>query len=369
MAQPTVTARPATWTGTNMPILYKLTSTNYAQAGYRFVVEVWNAGTAAKIADAVYYTDPSGNLVVNIGAFLKAAINLEVTHAINTEGLLEDTNYIEYYIKYQEIWTASSESQVNDSGNTRLALYGGIQLPASANSLADYVVTDSSTTSKWLTKLTSPVMWRGWPFAIDVLTDNIADTIVIEAESDSEAAQNIGTDLDPKQITSVVLTGSDFDNETDKEFTLKAYNDTETADASKTITIRLRDACANPIMLMGRNSLGGLIFWLFDVTQDYTFSYENGRKAKRLVLTALNLSINEWEAIEDFVSLGEVYRNNITEVTSSTIKTKSVIGQQVYAVNSDGTKLGVIVIPNQNQTRTKQVTHSFTLEVEYPEVL
>lgn len=369
MAQPTVTARPATWTGTNMPIVYKLTSTNYAQAGYRFVVEIWNATTAAKIADAVYNSDQSGNLVVNIGTFLKANLSQDVTHAIDNDGLLKDTNFIEYYIKYREIWNAGSETQVNDSANTRLAIYGGIQLPASANSLSDYVVTDTSTTSKFLTKLTTPVMWRNWPFAISVLTDNIADSIVVEADSASLSAADIGTDLDPKQITSVVLTDSAFDNATDKEFTLRCYNDTEAAASSEAKTIELRDSCANPVLLMGRNSLGGLLFWLFDVTQDYTFNYEDGRKAKRLVLTALNLSINEWEALEDFNSLGTIYRNNITEVTSSTIKTKSVIGQQVYAVNADGTKLGVIVIPNQNLTKTKQVTHSFTLEIEYPELL
>jgi len=368
MAQPTVTARPATWTGTNMPILYKLTSTNYAQAGYRFVVEVWNAGTAAKIADAVYYPNSAGALVVDISSFLKANINLGINYALTTEALLEDTSYIKYYIKYQEVWNAGSETQVNDNSNPRWAVYGGIQIPASANSLSDYVITDSSTTSKFLTKLDTPVMWRGWPFALNILSNNNSDTINIIANSTSEGDETIGA-LGDERMSAVVMTGGDYDNVIDKEFTLRAYNATDTAAAGETKTVKLRTPCSNPVMLFTRNSLGGTLQWLFDISQEYTFVYEDNRKAKRLTLITDGLTINEWESLQDFIGLGEVYRENIIEVTSSTIKTKSRIGQQVYAVTATGTKLGVIVIPSSNTTETRRVKHQFTLEIEYPQVL
>jgi hypothetical protein len=106
---------------------------------------------------------------------------------------------------------------------------------------------------------------------------------------------------------------------------------------------------------------------MFDVNQEYTFDYGNGRKAKRLVLTTVNLTINEWESLQDFITLGEVYRENIVEFTSTTDATSRRIGQQVYVLNQDGTKIGVIALPTRNTTRTKQIRHIFELEIEYPE--
>jgi hypothetical protein len=106
---------------------------------------------------------------------------------------------------------------------------------------------------------------------------------------------------------------------------------------------------------------------MFDVDQDYTFDYGNSIKAKRQVLKTNNLTINEWESLQDFISLGEVYRNNIVEFSSTTIKTSSRIGQQAYVISSAGVKTGVIVIPTNNSTRTRQIKHYFEIEIEYPE--
>ena len=128
MSQPTVTSRPAAWAGTSNPILYKFTSTNYAEAGYRMEVEIWNSTTAAKIADAKYYSDSSGSVTVDISSFLKANMSLENDSDLTSGVVYVDGNWIKYYIKYQEVWTASSETQVNDVANLRYAIYGGLQL-------------------------------------------------------------------------------------------------------------------------------------------------------------------------------------------------------------------------------------------------
>ena len=128
MSQPAVTQRPATWAGTSNPIVYKFASTNYANAGYRMEVEIWNSTTAAKIADANYYPDSSGNLIVDISSFLKANMSLSNTSDLTSGVVYVDGNWIKYYIKYQEVWTASSETQVNDVANLRYAIYGGFQL-------------------------------------------------------------------------------------------------------------------------------------------------------------------------------------------------------------------------------------------------
>ena len=143
MSQPTVTARPATWSGTSNPILYKFTSTNYTEAGYRMEVEIWNSTTAAKIADANYYPNSTGNLTVDISSFLKANMSLLNNSDLTSGSVYTDNNWINYYIKYQEVWTASSETQVNDSGNARFAIYGGLQVGV-INSFVNYIPGDSA---------------------------------------------------------------------------------------------------------------------------------------------------------------------------------------------------------------------------------
>lgn len=142
MAQPTVNSRPATWSGTSGPILYKFTSTNYANAGYRMEVEIWDATAAAKIADAKYYANSSGVLTVDVSAFLKSELSLNLTADLTSGTVYEDGNWVTYYIKYQEVWTASSESQVDDVGNSRNAIYGGLQLGAS-NTYLEYITTSN----------------------------------------------------------------------------------------------------------------------------------------------------------------------------------------------------------------------------------
>lgn len=143
MAQPTVTARPATWAGTSGPILYKFTSTNYASAGYYMAVEIWDNIAAAKIADAKFYSDTSGNVIVNVANFLKDNMSLENNSNIASVTTFTDNNWINYYIKYREFWTAGSESQVDDVANLRYAIYGGLQL-GSINSFASYIPGDSA---------------------------------------------------------------------------------------------------------------------------------------------------------------------------------------------------------------------------------
>jgi hypothetical protein len=158
----------------------------------------------------------------------------------------------------------------------------------------------------------------------------------------------------------------------------------------------LYDPCKNPVMLIARNSLGGVLQWLFEISQEYTFDYQNGRKAKRLILFADNLTINEWEALQDFVTLGDIYQETIYDVNpmgptaaiqesaypeaglfpyqsgavepAETVRTSARVGQQVYILHEDGTKTGVIVVPTKNKTTTKRERHSLTLEIEYPEV-
>jgi len=175
MAQPTVTARPATWAGTSAPILYKLTSTNYSLSGYRLVVEVWNSLTAAKIADGKFYANSAGAVVVDVSEFLKGNMSTDNNSNLTSGSIYTDSNiFRKYYIKYQEVWTASSEVQVNDVANLRFAIYGGLQIGV-ANDFTDYV--PANVTKKFLMLSASPKSIAGHNFLFGVI--GIANSMAI----------------------------------------------------------------------------------------------------------------------------------------------------------------------------------------------
>lgn len=243
-----------------------------------------------------------------------------------------------------------------------------IELAASAADANYLVITDitiSQLGQKFLTKLERPVMWRGYPFLISaIINEDTAGDVYIDAGGDTSTPTDYTGKVVEYDLSHIL---SDQDQ---SDFDIVVYESDSGPDPEVTevLTIELRDACDNPIFLMGRNSLGGVLQWMFDGSQDYTFDYGNGRKAKRLVLFTENLSVNEWESLQDFITLGLVYRNNIVELTSSTIKTNTRVGQQLYVVDAQGNKTGVVAIPTRNQTSTRQIKHKFEIEIEYPEI-
>jgi hypothetical protein len=226
--------------------------------------------------------------------------------------------------------------------------------------------------SQFLTKLTRPKMWDGYPLLLSALVGDIEDDLKIVLKGYNVAGALLATnESDAASYTDSVV---DFNvNEVYGSLTsvsyIVAHVESNLGEVlTDTITIDVVSPCANPVYLLARNSLGGCLNWMFDVSQEYAFDLSNARKAKRLVLFTNNLSSNQWDGLQDFVTLGEVYRNNIVELTSATIKTSSRIDQQIYDVDTDGDKIGVVALPTKNSTLTRRVKHQFELEIEYPEV-
>jgi hypothetical protein len=133
------------------------------------------------------------------------------------------------------------------------------------------------------------------------------------------------------------------------------------------LTLQIESPCNNPVMLMWKNSLGGDAFWLFEHGQESVYNFSGRKKAKRLTLFAENLTLDQWEAISELNHLGEVYQENIVEFTSSVNKSAVRDGSQVYVLDEDGNKTGVIVIPTQSLINTKNTLHSIEIEIEFPE--
>lgn len=249
----------------------------------------------------------------------------------------------EYYI-FINVGSGSGTFSVNAGAN----VYHSLQYP------------------KFLTKLDRPVMWRGWPFLLSALFDDTF-TVQTELQAGSDVSSNFVTA--GKQVVydiNQILT-----NQTPETFEVELYKDgfaggTDPA-LSETLTIELQDACQNPILLVGRNSLGGALCWLFEVSQEEDYNYSNDIKRKRQVLSGAGLTKNQWDSLQDFITTGEIYRENIVELLPTTDKTTKRIDQQLYVVDQEGNKIGVIAIPSRNRTQTKLQQHYFEIEIEYPD--
>lgn len=335
---------------------------------YRLEYEVYNTGGTLLNEEPFYKSpSPSGLVTIDISTIVRAYLspNTDADLTGSTK-IFDSTNaYLKFYIKYRETWTGSAESQTNDSANQFFAVLGAKQIPSTYGSnMAEHVsFSDGGPLPDWLTKFDSPVAWRGYPFLLSaIIGDGVAGNQFVNVGGDTTTPAAYAGKLIDVDLLEILAT------ETPESVTATIYRD-DAVDVKivESVTVELRDACANPVMLLARNSLGGCIQWMFDHSQDYDFDYGDGRKAKRHVLYAEGLSINEWESLQDFITLGEIYRDNITEFTSATIKTSTRIGQQVYVLDSSGNKTGVIVIPTRNRTKTQQAKHSFEIEIEYPE--
>ena len=373
----TVTQRPSTtisgetskWNAANNPIVYKMTTNKYTEDNYFLEVDVYDSANVLLTDEPLSFTpDSAGNLTVNIASVLRANLLADFTGDLtgSTE-VFTDTNFIKFYIKYTEVWTASAESETSDSGNQFFAVLAAMQIPAAyGGNMAQYVsFNDGTPAAKFLTKLSTVKMWRGYPSLVSVIVgDGVSGNSYFDSGADTTTPASLSGKVISVDLNNLITT------QTIDSTTLELYRD-DTVDVllSESKTIELEDACNNPVLLQGRNTLGGVLQWMFDVSQEYTFDYGNNIKAARKVLKAEGLTLNQWEALQDFITLGDVYRNNIVELTSSTIKTSSRIGNQVYVIDSDGNKTGVIVIPSRNTTDTRFKMHKFELEIEYPEEL
>jgi len=133
-------------------------------------------------------------------------------------------------------------------------------------------------------------------------------------------------------------------------------------------TILVKDPCDNPVYLFWKNSLGGDSFWLFDGSQDLSWMIAD-YKAKRLLLFAENINANEFDAINEAQTPGLIYGTPMIELTDDVISTSQKTDQQLYVIDDDGNKLGVINIPSDALTRTLQRGHNLSILIEYPEQL
>jgi len=221
--------------------------------------------------------------------------------------------------------------------------------------------------------MTRPRIWDGYPFLLSAAFGYMDEPITCFVDGYDDA----GVSFDQGQLVAsysdqvidfniASIWDTTGNTVSDASYFLVYIKNDEGDVVTDVLRIDVATACKNPIMLIGRNSLGGVLQWLFDYSQDYEPSFDDDVKAKRLIMYDNTLSQNQFYALQDFITLGAVYRNPIVEFTSTTNKTTTRNGQQVYVVGTDLSKIGVVVIVTKNKTQTKAINNSFEIEIEYP---
>lgn len=129
----------------------------------------------------------------------------------------------------------------------------------------------------------------------------------------------------------------------------------------------VEDPCINPFYIFWKGSTGGDEFFMFQIGQEISSNLQGGGRRKRVTMFAENLTLEEWEALNELNSPNLITKDNIIELSSAVIKTHTQLNQQAYKIQADAKKIGLLVIPTSNKTNTKNISHSFELTVDLPE--
>lgn len=357
---------------------------NSKRTDYRIFFEIFRSSDNSSLTNGVQFStspDLTGLMYADV-SIVKSLLSAEwIKPSIINE--VDSEASIKVYIKYQEYYDGEVQgSLTSDSANPIHAVFAALQIGSEngGNMLAYYL---SGSTRLFLTKfalndsLQGLVVWRDWPFTLSFIHPDGIGTIarvVRQYAGDgtqlSLSADNLAANDD--SVNRMLLPSLHADA---KRLTVDLG-----PSVAGMLDIEIRDVCnynadnellpgRNPIHLFWKNSLGGDSFWNFGKWHEYDYTYQNGRKAKRIRLFEHGVKPVQWEALNELNTIGEIYQRNIIELTSSVNKTSSRVGQQVYIISKDGTKkTGVIVIPSSDAVRARAIKYLFSVEIELPEI-
>jgi len=331
------------------------------------------------LTDAILELSPDsvGRMIVDISEFAKAFLSPDFgSHALALFNIVDDELASkEIYIGYREVWIGSQELETADDSNPITVVLGAQQLPLSNGS--NYGITtdrytsliDGTLKANFLRRSSVIKAWRGWPFSISFLLqfDSEIDVSLLITGNIASPTSSGATPSDTNLLKTANIGNAWGSFPTDTQLILEVINDGDSTELTKEVTVTVEEPCANPIMLLFRNSLGGDCWQMFDFSQEYSYIDDNGTKVKRMLLNTQFLTADQWDELNDMITYGAELKENIVEVLSTTNKTKSRAYQQVYKVDQDGTLTGVVVIPTLNTTNTRKRKHTFEVEIEFPE--
>lgn len=223
------------------------------------------------------------------------------------------------------------------------------------------------------------VAWRGWPFTMSWMYPGRSGafnvTIKFEQINSSGA---VFEDGDTPNAISVMPAGAfnrmrvlwqfkDVDtpyfNVDSVTLKLSAYWLSQ--QGSDSWYIDIKEPCKKPYYLYWKNSVSGDTWWLFEINQEYQYTYEDGRKVKRVLLFADSVTPDQWESINDLNRPTPTYDVPGTDFATDR-RTSAQDGSTVFKVDKDGVMIGVVVVPTEQRYLARSARRSISILVEEP---
>lgn len=302
---------------------------------YKASIQVFNSGLIGTLKIS---PDRRGVVICDVSKLISSILSPEYDFDYELEVVDETLLYSTFYVKHQGVWIGGSTSITDDVANTFWAVLASRQIRSEYGGfLAEYVSynVQSAKSPKLLNPFDRPKIWRNLPFNItaifgstivethgfDILQINPSNATIATRATTPFSLPGRVVSLTPYMIQPIVPTAKRLQIRTDRlsENGLMAYQD-----------IDIMEPCEKAILLQWNSYLGGRAWWCFEFAHELSYTYGNGQKVKRYVLFAENLTLNEWEAINELNNPKEAYNKPIVEFTSDTDKTKAVNGYQVY---------------------------------------
>jgi hypothetical protein len=362
---------------------FSATATGYInnlskRTDYKVEVEIFDFETDLPLAPRIILDpDDSGEFKADVSC-VKSYLSANWENPTINEPEEETTK--KFYIQYQEFYDVTYWELIDDSANPIVAVFAFIPLLLGTppdfsryihgGNFLGYFPEDD--TKKWLTRF-APVLWRGWALSVSFIWGQFSDISrrVKQYNSEGTELSDTVTTLQPALDEVHRMTLGDINAAaTELIVSLEDASASLPEQIIEDLVIEVRDPCPSQVLLFWKNTLGGDAFWMFDESQEYEFNYPGGRKVKRMKLFSDNLRIAQWEGINELNSPSEVIALNIVDygMDDSIDKTHFRNDNQVFIINEDLTKVGVIVIPSGNDTKTIYKKHSIEITIELPEI-
>jgi hypothetical protein len=334
---------------------------------YRVEVNLYDRETDAKLVDTQeFYPNTTGYCLID-AAVISTLLFPEHT---NTAGTWRNNlAFRGFYLGYKEVWDESAESEELDDDEPIFAVFGSAQIGSTPN-LYDYSLEDEYL---FLSKVTRPKIASGIKSYTSVIVpiDNIAmdlvHTIVVKKYKAGIEVSATGTATGTAGIWNVEIT-TDYATADRVDVAVYATDLGGDTQISELKVFDVVEPCPPFVNLMWKNTLGGIEQFQFDFDQEYGYKFSGGKKVKRMKLFKNNVTNEEYEAVAELNTMGEVFRQNIIEFTTDINRSEGVIGQQVYVVTSSGALIGVTVNPVSIEVMTRNSRHSVEVEIEFPQI-
>lgn len=349
---------------------------------YKIEVEVFDFETNLAIAPRLVLSpNAAGEVKADISGIVRAFLSADWNEVALNEP--EQGTSKKVYIKYQEFYDATYFDLISEAASPIVCVFAFIPImlscppnfsryPHGGNMLSYF---PGGGTRKFLNRMSEPRMWRGYPFSLSFIWPSSISAIdrrIIQYDSEGNLLSNdlaslnagsgeIFTDRVHRLDLSAIL-------DPDAARVLVSLESSGSA-ITEQLTVNVLDPCPNQVLLFWKNCLGGDTFWMFDESQDFEFAYPTGRRVRRMRLMTDNLTLDQWDAINELNSPSDVFALNIVDYEMSDVvdKTHFRDDNQVYIINADATKLGVVTVAQPRSTRTGYRKHAMEVMIELPE--